>query len=888
MGKMLKYFKKLIGIICVMVLIGLLPILVCAENTNVAGYRQFSEWAKYLEIKYQLSFYETEYSSHYPSFAKNDPAMNIRKWEVANIIYTLKEEEYKKVVSGSMKFADEVYISAEGPISVSNEQLARINKLHTIGIIPDNGNGLFGIFDEVTYKELSKWLDNAKFPIKQLDKNLKIQISDSDKVTVEQFLAILDIVAPDSIETIQNAFIDTYTRNWIKFQNVCTLHTDKEVQTLIVTTGSQNIDRSKYYPFHTWATEIGRKYDLIFTEDNTREATRGEFVNLLYYLLKIDESDANNRFSDLYETDEALRTKINSMASINVISGYEDGTFRPYASVSRAEFVTMLDKTKLFDNVSETTNVPFNDVKKHWAEESIKKIAGIGLLAGKGNGMFCPDDNITPQEIFVILDRLVNMKYITKEDLLTAMQNTFSCEKYDETDEYVIETIYSKFDQVQNDIKHKWPYNVWTTYYAWEDWNSPATYNDLIYALYLASNGFFNMSEENLHSFEDMILEEGLNINDCAESSVSKLKGNTDTITWREALYALYTKSGCGNLEEFTEKAKRKGYFDELAFSNTAQLSDKDKAVLWALSYDYTQILENYDMYFNMDGSITKYMLNYIILKCQNTYKPFHSEFGDSSTYRAFFASLIDSQNTYLSGYNNIEIETDESKLPKNYDIFPYIVKGVPKEVYEIEGIRQICTKDYQLGDNLDKGTIYCNPLLCYSNKRDHLIENTYDFYNLILNVDYRTMNIDDFVNKATSYAYPNEELARTYAQYVIDNKIILKGKGCAIPGTVSIADWFGYVRVMIEFEIISAEENVDILYGDFINPTMGYYDRYAPEHIPVKYENNKYFLYFDQSISGTLMFAGEKYEGVGYYRVVPEPIIRDIYLNDYSVHTLY
>jgi len=98
---------------------------------------------------------------------------------------------------------------------------------------------------------------------------------------------------------------------------------------------------------------------------------------------------------------------------MGVISGYTDGSFRPAAPITRAEFVTMLSK---FTGV-DSGNISFSDVSEgHWAYGYIVSAATKGWIGGYANGTFRPGQNITRAEAArvtnVLLGRSADENYV--------------------------------------------------------------------------------------------------------------------------------------------------------------------------------------------------------------------------------------------------------------------------------------------------------------------------------------------------------------------------------------------------------------------------------------------------------------------------------------------
>lgn len=104
-------------------------------------------------------------------------------------------------------------------------------------------------------------------------------------------------------------------------------------------------------------------------------------------------------------------TQIKEWANIGYISGYPDGTFLPDNSITRAEFLTLVNKIFKFEN---KININFIDVRPdYWAYSEIQKGISAGYVSGDKNGTFRPDDFITRQEAAVIINKLLDNTEIT-------------------------------------------------------------------------------------------------------------------------------------------------------------------------------------------------------------------------------------------------------------------------------------------------------------------------------------------------------------------------------------------------------------------------------------------------------------------------------------------
>jgi hypothetical protein len=100
---------------------------------------------------------------------------------------------------------------------------------------------------------------------------------------------------------------------------------------------------------------------------------------------------------------------ITSMSSQSIVSGYPDGTFKPNAAITRAEFAAMLVKA-LGLSAAGTTGT-FTDVSADaWYYGSVNAAVYNGLVFGMGNNMFEPEALITRQEMAVMVAKALGAK----------------------------------------------------------------------------------------------------------------------------------------------------------------------------------------------------------------------------------------------------------------------------------------------------------------------------------------------------------------------------------------------------------------------------------------------------------------------------------------------
>lgn len=104
------------------------------------------------------------------------------------------------------------------------------------------------------------------------------------------------------------------------------------------------------------------------------------------------------------------RSYVIGMASMEIIQGYPDETFRPDAGVTRAEFAKIITEAIDIDIETNQSN-SFNDEIPNWAEPFINAAVKEGLFTGYPDGTFGPSRNITREEIASVLIRASAKEY---------------------------------------------------------------------------------------------------------------------------------------------------------------------------------------------------------------------------------------------------------------------------------------------------------------------------------------------------------------------------------------------------------------------------------------------------------------------------------------------
>ena len=108
---------------------------------------------------------------------------------------------------------------------------------------------------------------------------------------------------------------------------------------------------------------------------------------------------AGAAFTD--QADIKATDAVNMLSALGVINGYDDGSYKPDATVTRAEMAKMIfvvRNNKIDDSAYKNNSTKLTDVNNHWAAGYIKFCESQGIIAGKGNNKFDPDATVTGVE----------------------------------------------------------------------------------------------------------------------------------------------------------------------------------------------------------------------------------------------------------------------------------------------------------------------------------------------------------------------------------------------------------------------------------------------------------------------------------------------------------
>lgn len=134
--------------------------------------------------------------------------------------------------------------------------------------------------------------------------------------------------------------------------------------------------------------------------------------------ITLEETHIRHSFNDI--RGHWAEQAIQKLAEKNIINGYKDNTFKPNNKITKAEFITLL--IKAFDLQGEQNN-PFKDTKTHWAKEMISIAYSNKIINKNASNTFSPDKYITREEMAVMLNNLLklnnpkNINFKDKKDI---------------------------------------------------------------------------------------------------------------------------------------------------------------------------------------------------------------------------------------------------------------------------------------------------------------------------------------------------------------------------------------------------------------------------------------------------------------------------------------
>lgn len=319
-------------------------------------------------------------------------------------------------------------------------------------------------------------------------------------------------------------------------------------------------------------------------------------------------------------------------------------------------------------------------------------------------------------------------------------------------------------------------------------------------------------SSENVTKSEmlKMVIAALLNTDDIADIA------NSSSDTYNNAIWVNYAKDMNVIEDSFITSENEAS---NVSYIDTIKIVSKAKKVLLTEEYGKIKDVEIKDMEEYSDSeqkAIRDLLANGLLDNKKEKLKA-----NKDITKGQFNKLIIKAFEKYNVTYGTIE--EDENNLPTNKDDYPYILKEIPKEIYEIAFINNDEEK-------------FKTPNQTYGNLKNKYIaikQNVENYYNFLLNVNYETITEEEMLDKTKSLTVGllEENEIKDYIEYVRNNKIKLEGKATVLLPIIYYDGIEYRVRTHLEFEIKNSNTDKNLLFLDISD---------------TKYTGNKIDCYID------------------------------------------
>ena len=168
--------------------------------------------------------------------------------------------------------------------------------------------------------------------------------------------------------------------------------------------------------------EDGEEYEytsiLLKPENNI---TRAQFTKILVNAMNLTSGEIKKPFPDV-NSSAWYYNYVQIASSRGIITGKEDGTFKPNDKITRAQMAAMIYRAFNETVDFSTTGKTFKDVtQKSYAYEAVVKTAGVGIVNGYGDE-FKPNNFAKRSHAVLMIDRALHLESGTADDELSVIQ----------------------------------------------------------------------------------------------------------------------------------------------------------------------------------------------------------------------------------------------------------------------------------------------------------------------------------------------------------------------------------------------------------------------------------------------------------------------------------
>ena len=221
--------------------------------------------------------------------------------------------------------------------------------------------------------------------------------------------SVVELMGPDGADIYYTTDGSTPTINSNKYSKPIVITEDMTIK-VITAKGNQisNVTTLAYTVRDanvSWKANVSAIRYLAVTASNARPdavITRYEMIEALGLLLDLESVPISSNLTDV---DTAHKPIVELFIGVGIIDGFPDGTFKGNEGLTRAEFVKIMSIILgIGDNDSKSL---FSDTIGHWAEGRIAEFTKLSYVEGYGDGSFRPDAKMTRAEFAAIVNRII-------------------------------------------------------------------------------------------------------------------------------------------------------------------------------------------------------------------------------------------------------------------------------------------------------------------------------------------------------------------------------------------------------------------------------------------------------------------------------------------------
>ncbi|MGO4545407.1 S-layer homology domain-containing protein [Paenibacillus sp. 2TAB23] len=138
--------------------------------------------------------------------------------------------------------------------------------------------------------------------------------------------------------------------------------------------------------------------------------TRAQFMQMLANAFKWQDPQDELAFTDNDKIGEWAKDAITQGVKLGVITGYTDGSFRPNQVITRTEMIVILARVlELASSTVDQTGFTDDSTIPAWGKGAVNALSELGLITGRSNNSFAPNDAATRAEALVVILRLLDL-----------------------------------------------------------------------------------------------------------------------------------------------------------------------------------------------------------------------------------------------------------------------------------------------------------------------------------------------------------------------------------------------------------------------------------------------------------------------------------------------